>query len=498
MSHDPKFGRYCDECGRVIQKVHRIYDGKEYCSSCYPRVFVKANCSECGKPARVHRLSTAEPVCSACERRGRVCIRCDKPIDVAGLISDGKPVCPSCAPYFRDKKCCAYCGKLSATLSTMPGEGIHELICESCRNAHTHKTCSVCRRYRKVAGMDADGRPFCSACRPGEEVSHACPACACAVPGAGNGKCRPCINFEAVERESRMAAASLSREWVANWEQRFAAWLHARDPGKTTLVKVYRSHHVFFERLDAQFVSQAEATADAILLHFGTAFLRKHLLCAQYLTEEHNVIFTAESKGDAAERGRIDDKLRECRKQPWSDTIIRYHAWLSDAKLPLRTMRLYLATAIAFCESAKVKDTVWPEDALQKFLVRQPGSRNNLSKFVGHCRRAYGWDVEMPRRVEVTPPDQDSAKIIIELSALMQQVTRSGMEKVDIKVLEKIIAKSLAFRIGDIARAANDQFVQQDGKCVFRNGDESVAIPAELEPYFREYAIRRQSQTSRS
>jgi hypothetical protein len=60
-------------------------------------------------------------------------------------------------------------------------------------------------------------------------------------------------------------------------------------------------------------------------------------------------------------------------------------------------------------------------------------------------------------------------------------------------VLEKIIAKSLAFRIADIAHAENDQFVEQDGKYIFQNGDESVVIPAELEPFFREYSNRRQS-----
>lgn len=492
MSVDPKFGRYCDECGRVILKAHRIYKGQDYCSTCYPRVFLKKACSLCGKSARVHRLASSEPLCRACERLGRVCVRCAKPVEVAGMMSGDKPVCPSCVPYFREKRHCAYCGKPSARLSTMPTAGIQELICDSCRNEVTHKTCSVCRKYRKVEGMDDSGKPYCAACRPGAEVSHPCPSCAAAVPGAGASRCRSCLNHEALEREGRMAASSLTHEWVGRLEQRFAEWLHAREPDKPSLVKTYRSHHALFERLDAQFVVQADATAEAILQFFGTAMLRKHLLASQFLSEALGISFTGKLKSDASERDRIDDKLRQCRKKPWANVIDQYHASLSGAGLPLRTMRLYLATAVAFCETAEVKDQAWASPTLEKFLKRQPGVRNNLSKFVGYCRRAYGWEVEMPRRPSKRLPGGLDERLVRELSKLTHRVSSEGIGNVDARVLEKIIAKSLAFRISYVTCASNDQFIETAGKYAFRSGEELIAVPDELEPYFREYVSRRE------
>jgi hypothetical protein len=288
-----------------------------------------------------------------------------------------------------------------------------------------------------------------------------------------------------------MAGASLTRKWAASLARNFATWLHAREPDKPNLVKVYRSHHPFFERLDAQFVLQSEATAEAILQFFGTAMLRRHLLASRFLAEELKIVFADQLKSDASERDRIDDKLCQCRKQSWGDTIDRYYKWLSDANLPLRTIRLYLSTAVSFCEIAKVKNEAWPASVLQQFLQKQPGLRNNLSKFVGYCRKAYGWEVEMPRRPPKQASDNDNGKLILEMRKLMRQTARQGIREVDLKVLEKIIAKSLAFRIGDVARASRDQFIEQGGKWFFQNGDEIVAIPVELEPYFREYTNRR-------
>lgn len=288
-----------------------------------------------------------------------------------------------------------------------------------------------------------------------------------------------------------MAGASLTHKWVAHLEQGFSAWLHAHEPGKPNLVKVYRSHHALFERLDAQFPIRAEATAETVLQFIGTATLRKHLLASRFLAEELGIVFSDQLKSDASELDRIEDKLRCCRKQPCADVIMFYHEWLSNAKLQLRTIRLYLSTAVTFCEMAKVKDQAWPHIALEGFLRQRPGLRNNLSKFVKYCQLAYGWKVEMPRRLPKPTFDDQKRKLILELRKLTQQVAHQGIGEVDLKVLEKIIARSLALRIGDVARAPNEHFVEKSGKCAFRVGKEWVSIPGELEPYFSAYATRR-------
>lgn len=373
----------------------------------------------------------------------------------------------------------------------MPSAGIRDRLCESCRNEFTHKTCSVCRKYRKVAGMDESGKPYCNACHPGAEISHTCPACGKNVAGNGASRCRGCLNLDAMKREGRMAAASLNRDWTKPLIQKFALWLYRRQPEKPNLVKLLRSHQIAFECIDAQFERQGDATAEAILRFFGTAGLREHLLVGEFLSEVLGIEFTSQLKSDEAERSRIEEKLRQCRKRPWQAVIDGYHFWLCDCKLPIRTIRLYLSTAVAFCEAAQVKEHGWEEPAITMFLRRQSGLRNNLSKFVGHCRRKYGWDVKLPARAPQPPADDKEKKLVAELRKLTQQVVREGLEVVSPKVLEKIIAKSLAFRIGDVARARNEQFIDDAGKRFFQVGEEFVPIPAELDDFFLEYVRRR-------
>jgi len=294
-----------------------------------------------------------------------------------------------------------------------------------------------------------------------------------------------------------MAAALLTRDWTKPIIQKFALWLHGRQPEKPNLVKLFRSHQSAFERVDAQFESPESATAEAIVRFFGAAGLREHLLVGEFLSEVLGIEFTAQLKSDTAERGRIEEKLRQCHKRSWRAVVDGYHDWLQGSELPLRTVRLYLSTAVAFCEATQVKEQAWDESATAAFLRRQPGLRNNLSKFVGHCRRKYGWDVAMPPRAARPPTSDTNKNVVIQLRKLIKQVVRDGLELVDTKVLEKIVAKSLAFRIGDIARAADEQFVDDAGKRYFRSDEEVVPIPVELDEYFLEYARRRKASRDR-
>lgn len=176
MSVDTKAGRYCDGCGRTIAKAHRIFEGKDYCSTCYANTFISKSCLQCGASARVHKHAQGDAQCRKCSLKGRVCQRCDRPIiGGAGMISAGKPVCSSCTPHFREARPCERCGRLSTRLSAVPQMGIKEKICDRCRSDVLHKTCSICRKSRKVAGYAPANKPYCVQCIPGQELNHLCP-----------------------------------------------------------------------------------------------------------------------------------------------------------------------------------------------------------------------------------------------------------------------------------------------------------------------------------
>lgn len=490
MSIDAKHGRYCDDCGRSIKKAHRVFENNDYCSICYPRVFISKPCTQCGKSARVHRLSQDEPICRACARVGRVCLRCEKPIVKAGMISAGRPVCPSCVPHFKAASPCAACGVPSTRLSAMPSAGIFEKVCESCRNKVTHKTCSICRKHRKVVGTTQEGKPYCKACQPGAALSHSCPDCGVDVPGNGQARCRPCLNRMQIFHEVELSTLTLTRDWARVLYRQFANWLFTRQSESPSLMKVFRSHQIFFERIDAQLVNLRELTALELLKTFGTAGLRKHLLVTQFLKESLAIEATAEEKAENADLERIQTKLRENKKQPWGKILTAYAESLAGDALPVRTRRLYIATAEAFCQFAKPSSAPWSDDCARQFLRKKPGLRANLSKFVRYCSRAYGWNVTMPQRSAVKHKLNAPPKTVPYLQKLLQKVSIDGVDKVDRATLVRIIAKSFGFPIKAISDLSANHFQSDAGKLVFVVRGESVIIPPALDDIAREFMSR--------
>lgn len=492
MSIDSKHGRYCDDCGRSILKAHRVFENNDYCSSCYSRIFISKPCVQCGKSARVHRLSHGDVICRTCSQIGRVCLRCEKPIIKAGMISAGRPVCPSCVPYFKAASPCTACGAPSTRLSSMPSAGIYEKVCESCRNKVTHKTCSKCRKYRKSAGFTQEGKPFCQACTPGITLSHPCPDCGTDVPGNGKARCRSCLNWVQIAHETELNTLTLTRNWARVLYRQFANWLFARQGENPNLMKVFRSHHIFFERIDAQLIDLSELSANALLQTFGTAQLRKHLLVTQFLSESCSIELTTLEKAEYSDLERIRTKLLGNKSQPWGKILNDYAGSLERANLPVRTRRLYIATAESFCKFAELSTTPWPNNSVLLFLRRKPGLRANLSKFVGYCSRAYGWSVTMPPRNTVRANQKTPYKTVTYLQKLLKKISIDGIDKVDRTILVRIIAKALGFPIKVISDLSEHDFQSDPGKLVLFVAGESVIIPPELKAVAQEFINRSQ------
>jgi len=487
MSIDPKFGRYCDECGRTIVKAHRIFENNEYCASCYPRVFISIPCTHCGKSARVHRLSQDPPVCRSCLLIGRICVRCEKPIINAGMISGGQPVCPSCVPHFKTAAQCTSCGKLSTRLSAMPSAGIFEKVCDSCRNKVTHKSCSVCHKYRKVVGVTAEGRPLCEACQPDLSITHSCPNCGVTVPGNGNAKCRACLNHLQIAQDLELSVLTLSREWVQVAYRQFAAWILERHPDKPSLIKLLRPNHAFFERLDVQFLDSTDITEQALLQTFGTAGLRRHLLATQFLEAYLSLEITAQAKSENADLERIQTKLQENRKQPWGSILVNYSELLRKDELPARTRRMYVSAAEVFCQYAKPSNKSCPESSIEHFLRKKPGLRANLSRFVGFCNRTYCWGLTMPPIDKLRAKLNGSPKTVAHLKKLLRTVVDQGVDNADQKTLARIIAKSLGFPAKEILGLTSKHLSSDSDHLILKINDESIQIPDELESITRAF-----------
>lgn len=474
MSFDQNNNRYCDECGRIIKKAHRIFQDNDYCSTCYPRIFPKVECTLCGGGARPHRHTNSPAVCRSCHIKTRKCLRCNKAVPKAGKVINGQPVCPACTPYFNEPQTCTSCGKASMRVLRAPKFGLNNPMCQPCRRKLTHKTCSVCRKHRPIFGVTDDGKAYCTSCIPGQQKSHSCTGCGVSLPGKGRSRCHSCLNLSRLIKEADLHSLTLNRQWARELLIKFAIWLHARSGHQPNCFGIFLAHEKFFELIDAHFEFTHQIQEETLLENLGVALMRQHLLASIFLQESLVITIRSEKKSDSAENSRINEKLIKNSREPWFPLLKSYHFWLKDKEISTLTKRLYLRAAEKFCQTGKIKhDSAWNDNVLYLFLKKHPGSRASLFKFITYCRIELGWPVKIPSRTTLTP-----VSLSKKLKYLINQIKEVGVEIADLDLLSKMLA--LAFGYEHTEFVAHPWRIEKiDTTTILISDNEKIVVPTE-------------------
>lgn len=448
MSLDLKGRRFCDGCGTLMAKAHRIDGRDEFCGTCYKRLFKVLPCA-CGAGARVRPRPGVVVQCPACVRATRRCVRCDTSVPRAGKRVAGGVACPSCRSYFATPGVCDGCGDESTRLTRTADAPGGARLCPRCVNAQTHSTCVYCRRHRPEAGRRRDEQPYCKGCGPTGQASHACPSCGSTVAGTGQSHCRSCLNRSALDREVQLQTLILERPESRAWVTDFASWLHGRAADDPGLVADFLRHVPFVARLDAMLEATPTCTGAWLLEHVPISEQRAHLQFMRFLADERGLVLSEKDKLDAIERDRIARLQRSIRGQPFAPVLEAFAQRLADRGQKLRTQRQYLAVAARFCAEAGVTSEGWAHAQLLRFMEENPGQRPNLGVFVRFCQQHLDWPVQgMPTDTTVTPTDA-SAKRFREA---VERVRASGDSPV-LSDLERVLTRAFALRRGALGGA---------------------------------------------
>lgn len=492
MSIDPKFGRFCDECGRTIANAVRVYLGKDYCRACYQRTFLPVPCSQCGKSTRPHRHAAVDPVCDPCVRSKRTCLRCGKLTLIAGKLVGRSAVCPSCTPRFADKQICGGCGRESLRLTRPLFAGLLEPVCDSCRNKLNHATCSRCKRYRPVASTSVDGTRCCKDCVPGHETMHECPGCGCLLNGGGFGHCRSCINRRVVEKDAALVAAELEAPWCRDLWHGFVLESLSTDANSPRLrAQVNRSSELF-RALDQRFVSMDEINSRSLLQRLDSQFLRLHLKASRYVVDKLKLHDFTLERVDQVEAQRSSKILAESADKPHGPMICAYAQWLTEIGIAARTGRLYLRAAESFCRQTKLNGSKpWQSSSLVDYLKKTPGNAANIARFVRYCREQLGWNVEMPHKAIWCPTTSRNTRDIRDLRAVLKTLDNRPDESMTTKELARVLSLALGISAAQLMRSRLENGV-------LRRPDGSIEIEqdAVIEPsnplyrFAQQWAVR--------
>jgi hypothetical protein len=276
-----------------------------------------------------------------------------------------------------------------------------------------------------------------------------------------------------------------NHEWVATLWRRFCFWLYSKDQHSPKLLSLVRTHQRFFEQIDGAFATPLDMT-DVSLLHlFGVSRLRAHLLPTRFLADQLGVNVTDEAKLDAAEHARIADLLAGMKHEPWSGVMRSYYASLGRSNLSARSVRMYLSTAQSFARSIDLADMPWTMKQLELFVKANPGSRNNLSRFISFCRQSRHWDVAMPSKAMPITPLKDPLSTVSKLAALLAATEAAGVANASTTTLVTILARSLGVAKTAILAAVPQSFTETSAGISIQLGRENVVLPEILQPYAR-------------
>lgn len=408
--------RRCDQCGRKMEKAHRIYKGLSYCSTCYAREFKSKICPKCGS---ISRLLAKDPdaICGHCEK-DKPCVRCGKEKYLIGLISIYGPVCKSCARYFSEPKQCSQCGELSHHLSRVKRLGFDEPVCPKCARSD-HGCCQMCRRSRRLH-QASDGRQLCKKCL---ELGYIpCTSCGRLMP-AGRGKqCETCYWNSAFERRLRLNQAAILEKRISQNYYSFSIWLKQKIGAFNATLKVDRYLAFFIELEKIEFVNPDYSK---LLAHFGAEQLRRVQLPIQWLIETQGLVVDIVQKKADSERRQIDCLVHRLITDSKSRRIIDayYQYLIGKGKTSLRSIRLSLHPAVSVLELCLTTGHDLPEQKdINRYINQTPGQTAALSGFISFLNKSYG--LQLKRILEHHDKQKTRIKNRLE-KRLIQMVIKS-------------------------------------------------------------------------
>ncbi len=487
MGIDKKGRRFCDECGRLMAKAHRMHLNNEYCSSCYPKVFIVKPCAYCDRIARMHRHDEGVPACRRCEMESRHCVRCEKPVPgKAGARVSGGVVCPSCAPYSREAKPCHQCGQLSTQLHR--AQGIEHAICPSCAKRETHRTCSVCRRYRKVDHYDEKDSPVCTSCTGPSPKRHDCPTCGVTLPGDGHGQCRPCLEKAKLSKQALLSSHTMDAEWKRQMLIQFSEWLFDHVKGVPATGQKFQSYLPFFERINVAIVEADALNENALLAMFSAKEINRHRIPIRFMAESYSIVLSERNKTEKEEQERIHEKLMSQKQEAWHGTLKEYVVWLKKQKTQLRTVRMYLTAATQLCCKEKFSEKKsLTNEHLERYLKKHSGQRANLFRFVTFLKSKYAWDIKMPA---ADATKTSASEVLVMVDRLGKFMAKLKLEK-DAKKRYVLINRSLALVFGFQVKDFNAgawTVVKLDRQIELQNSKTKMAVPKKLNSLVDEWS----------
>jgi len=460
--------RSCDECGKVVQKIWRVRFGHRYCSTCYARVFKRAQCKSCGNFARIPR-NIPDALCIECERAGP-CNRCGKTDYAIGKLTTYGSVCASCARYYGQVHSCEYCGTHSSHCVSVKYENANIYLCPGCAPTE-HQTCQSCHRYRKL-NHTHDGRWLCKLCADVGLID--CPLCHKQMPAGYGKRCEDCYWEQLLDKRVTLSREAFSSSEIRNHFDVFGHWLGAEVGAHKAAITINK-YVDFFAALDKHWQSVPDYSS--LLEHFGAEGLRRVRLPMRWLSNAGHVKVDTKARELDSEQRRIQTTLAKLPSDSVQGKLLdSYYQLLlkrhENNRLSIRSLRFSLTPAVTLLMTAIDEDTGTPkQEQLNALLLQSPGQRASISGFVAYLRDHH----QLPLSLPPVDPKRARKNRLKKLENEMAKLVESPIDET--KAINKWVELALNYfhdiprktgrtlaRSGEIIKSNDGYWVHHDSK----------------------------------
>jgi hypothetical protein len=234
--------------------------------------------------------------------------------------------------------------------------------------------------------------------------------------------------------------------WTRSLWNAFVQQMLERNAADPKLSGLIEHSAGFFQALAEKFQSAEEISAQSVAKAFDSRVLRKHLLASRFLADALQIAGLEDEVEAVTEWRRVNDLLARVRGTRWGALLERYAEWMFAREVAVRTARLYLRAAEAFCDAAGASDIApWAESDAISYLSSSPGHAASLTRFMTFCREWKGWDVRMPPKSLWTRAP--SAKTAEEVKRLRKLLKRMSAKETDLLTTREI-ARVLSLATG--------------------------------------------------
>lgn len=467
-----------------MAKAHKIHGGTALCQNCYQRLFRHRTCVKCGGSVRA-LAQDPEPICSSCRKTERVCLRCERPVPSAGLILKGKPVCPSCAPYFREARSCPRCGKSSSRLSRVVGV-TDEQVCDSCRRKLVCATCSVCGKHRERFALAPDGKPLCKRCASNPAASHPCPDCGQTIGGFGNAPCLSCGMIRSLRKKTDALAGILQNADARRLLGKYVDWIVERQSVSKALRPLPKVAEML-GRVERLAQNDGAMTSEIIGKSLTTEEIRRAGLFGMFLAERGFITGSVQDRVAASDARRIDTALSEIRGRPWEKAIRQYADELSGPvkKLSLRSRRVYLRAAVELMTFAHVEGMSELTDRhIKHFLRSKPGHRASLFPWLSFVRERSGHELCIPKKAVRKEP---TVKAVANgVGHLVSAIKAAPTKEARRALVAKLLSILYGVPLEHVLSLERKNMEELNGKVRLRFDDDWVTVDAPIDDLLSE------------